>query len=52
MLKRKCGLRDKNIDDVRVFENYSLVSVPFSDAEAEQLRAAVAETLKKSDACR
>ena len=33
MLKRKCGLRDKNIDDVRVFENYSLVSVPFSDAE-------------------
>ena len=28
MLKRKCGLRDKNIDDVRVFENYSLVSVP------------------------
>ena len=34
MLKRKCGLRDKNIDDVRVFENYSLVSVPFSDAEA------------------
>ena len=34
MLKRKCGLRDKNIDDVRVFENYSLASVPFSDAEA------------------
>lgn len=34
MLKRKCGLRDKNIDDVRIFENYSLVSVPFSDAEA------------------
>ena len=34
MLKRKCGLRDKNIDDVRVFENYSLVSVPFSDAES------------------
>ena len=33
MLKRKCGLRDKNIDDVRVFENYSLVSVSFSDAE-------------------
>ncbi len=30
----KCGLRDKNIDDVRVFENYSLVSVPFSDAES------------------
>ena len=34
MLKQKCGLRDKNIDDVRIFENYSLVSVPFGDAEA------------------
>ena len=34
MLKRKCGLRDKHIDDVRLFENYSLVSVPFSDAES------------------
>ena len=42
MLKRKCGLRDKHIDDVRIFENYSLVSVPFSDAEAVvgQLNAA------------
>ena len=42
MLKRQCGLRDKHIDDVRVFENYSLVSVPFSDAEAVvgQLNAA------------
>ena len=34
MLKRTCVLRDNNIDDVRVFENYSLVSVPFSDAES------------------
>ena len=34
MLKRKCGLRDKHIDDVRLFENYSLVSVPFSEAES------------------
>lgn len=34
LLKRRCGLRDKNIDDLRVFDNYSFVSVPFSDAEA------------------
>lgn len=34
MLKRKCDLRDKNIDDLRIFDNYSFVSVPFSDAEA------------------
>lgn len=33
MLKRKCGLRDKHIDDVRVFDNYSFVSVPFGEAE-------------------
>lgn len=33
MLKRKCGLRDKNIDDLRIFDDYSFVSVPFSDAE-------------------
>ncbi len=34
MLKRRCGLRDKNIDDVRVFDSFSFVSVPFADAEA------------------
>ncbi len=34
MLKHKCGLRDKNIDDVKVLESYSFVSVPFADAEA------------------
>lgn len=34
MLKRKCGMRDKHIDDVRIFENYTLVNVPFCDAEA------------------
>lgn len=34
MLKRKSGMRDKHIDDVRIFENYTLVNVPFSDAEA------------------
>ena len=33
MLKRKCGLRDKHIDDVKVMDDFSLVSVPFSDAE-------------------
>lgn len=33
MLKRKCGLRDKHIDDVKVLDNFSFVSVPFSDAE-------------------
>ena len=33
MLKRKCGLRDKHIDDVQVRDNFSFVSVPFSDAE-------------------
>ncbi|MFI3277283.1 MAG: DEAD/DEAH box helicase [Rikenellaceae bacterium] len=33
MLKEKCGLRDKHIDDVAVLENYSFVSVPFNDAE-------------------
>lgn len=34
MLKRKCGLRDKNIDDLRIFDSYTLVSVPFNDAES------------------
>ena len=34
MLKYKCGLRDKHIDDVRLFDDYTLVSVPFADAEA------------------
>ena len=34
MLKRKCDLRDKNIDDVKVFDSFSFVSVPFADAEA------------------
>ncbi len=33
MLKRKCGLRDKHIDDVKVMDDFSLVSVPFNDAE-------------------
>lgn len=34
LLKRRCGLRDKNIDDLRVFDTFSFVNVPFSDAEA------------------
>ena len=33
MLKFKCGLRDKQIDDVRISDNFSFVSVPFHDAE-------------------
>lgn len=33
MLKYKCGLRDKHIDDVRLFDDYSFVTVPFSEAE-------------------
>lgn len=33
MLKFKCGLRDKQIDDVRISDNFSFVSVPFRDAE-------------------
>ena len=33
MLKQRCGLRDKHIDDVAVLESYSFVSVPFADAE-------------------
>ncbi|MFR9640580.1 MAG: DEAD/DEAH box helicase [Rikenellaceae bacterium] len=34
MLKERCGLRDKHIDDVAILDNYSFVSVPFSDAES------------------
>ncbi len=33
MLKDKCGLQDKQIDDVAVLDNYSFVNVPFSEAE-------------------
>ncbi|MFI3269974.1 MAG: DEAD/DEAH box helicase [Rikenellaceae bacterium] len=33
MLKERCGLADKRIDDIAVFDNYSFVSVPFADAE-------------------
>lgn len=33
LLKRECGLHDKHIDDVKLSENFSFVSVPFSDAE-------------------
>ena len=33
LLKRKCDLRDKNIDDLCVRETFSFVSVPFADAE-------------------
>ncbi|MDR0953857.1 MAG: DEAD/DEAH box helicase [Rikenellaceae bacterium] len=33
MLKRETGLYDKKIDDVRVLDSYSFVTVPFKDAE-------------------
>ncbi len=33
MLKDRCGLADKHIDDIAVLDNYSFVSVPFKDAE-------------------
>lgn len=33
MLKFKCGLRDKYINDVQISDNFSFVSVPFRDAE-------------------
>ncbi len=33
MLKEKCGLQDKQIDDVSVLESYSFVNVPFNEAE-------------------
>ena len=33
MLKFKCALRDKYINDVQISDNFSFVSVPFHDAE-------------------
>ena len=33
MLKRECRLPDNKIDDVRVMDSYSFVTVPFSDAQ-------------------
>lgn len=33
MLKAKCGMRDKHIDDIHIGEDFSFVSVPFRDAE-------------------
>ena len=33
MLKRETGLYDKKIDDVRVMDSFSFVTVPFKDAE-------------------
>ncbi len=33
MLKERCGLADKHIDDIAVLDSYSFVSVPFKDAE-------------------
>ncbi|MFR9503922.1 MAG: DEAD/DEAH box helicase [Rikenellaceae bacterium] len=33
MLKERCGLEDRQIDDVAVLESYSFVTVPFTEAE-------------------
>lgn len=33
LLKRECGLNDSKIDDVKVMDSYSFVTIPFSDAE-------------------
>ncbi len=33
MLKRECGLNDSQIDDVRVMDSYSFVTVPFGEAD-------------------
>lgn len=34
MLKRETGLNDHKIDDVRILDNFSFVTVPYADAEA------------------
>lgn len=33
LLKDKCELEDKHIDDIRVMDNFSFVTVPFTDAQ-------------------
>lgn len=33
LLKRECGLSDRKIDDLKVMDSYSFVSVPFADAQ-------------------
>jgi ATP-dependent RNA helicase DeaD len=33
LLKRECGLKDSKIDDVKVSDSYSFVTVPFSEAK-------------------
>lgn len=33
LLKRECGLRDSSINDIKIMENYSFVTVPFMEAE-------------------
>ncbi len=34
LLKRECSLRDSDIDDIRVMDAYSFVTVPFNESEA------------------
>lgn len=33
LLKKECGLRDKEIDDLRMFDTFSFVTIPFAEAE-------------------
>lgn len=33
LLKRECGLSDSKIDDIKVMDSFSFVTVPFSDAK-------------------
>lgn len=33
LLKRECDMNDSKLDDIKVMDSYSFVSVPFSDAE-------------------
>lgn len=33
LIKRECELSDNNIDDIKVMDSYSFVTVPFADAE-------------------
>lgn len=34
LLKKECGLTDSKIDDIRIMDSYSFVTVPFADARA------------------
>lgn len=46
LLKRECGLSDSKIDDVKVMESYSFVTIPFADADSTVKRL---NALRKGD---